>query len=229
MVARGARRGGRACTRRPTLPLEPLLLRTRWSLTAPLVRLPNRPPSSRPDTCVAALVAPLSCARGPRYHGAPCPTCQAPLQGTRLKEGPRLSSHSGHMRGQAILHNTSCPRPTLARLCARSCSCVHKTMRLASRRSQQAARQLCGTVCHRRRAALGTAAQAPTRLAAALHAGAPAGAPAREALPNLAGHAWPAGVRAEAGAAGARLQAEDEPACDAKPNPKYGGAPAGRR
>ncbi len=70
-----ARRGGRACTRRPTLPLEPLLLRTRWSLTAPLVRLPNRPPSSRPDTCVAALVAPLSCARGPRSHGAPCPTC----------------------------------------------------------------------------------------------------------------------------------------------------------
>ena len=29
---------------------------------APLDRLPNRPPSSRPDTCVAALATPLSCA-----------------------------------------------------------------------------------------------------------------------------------------------------------------------
>ncbi len=52
--------------------------------------------------------------------------------------------------------------------------------------------------------------------AAAVHAGATATVcRAREALPNLTGRMRPAGVRAEAGAGGARLQLEDEPGRDA--------------
>lgn len=52
---------GHTCTRRPTLPFEPSLLRTRWSEMAPADREPSSPPSSRPDTCTAAFCTPLSC------------------------------------------------------------------------------------------------------------------------------------------------------------------------